>query len=144
MLKLTVWAVPGLVILAIIGARRGWKDTRIKVLTFSALLTFFGYFLFEATQGHGWGYRHFHGAWGTLPLLACGLVAVKKSDSSKKFGPLACAAAAHDLRLLGGAEEETDGGEERHGAEPEHDHDQSAADRAARIYDAMCARGWPS
>lgn len=92
MLKLTVWAVPGLLIFAVIGARRGWKDTRIKVLTFSALLTFFGYFLFVASQGHGWGYRHFHGAWGTLPLLASGLVAVKKSDSSKKFGPLACAA----------------------------------------------------
>jgi hypothetical protein len=91
-LKLAVWAVPGLVVLAAIGARRGWKDARIKVLTFSAILTFFGYFLFEATQGHGWGYRYFHGAWGTLPLLACGLVAVKRDGSPVQFTPLTCAA----------------------------------------------------
>jgi hypothetical protein len=44
------------------------------------------------TQGHGWGYRHYHGTWGTLPLLACGLVAAKKIDSSKEFTPLARAA----------------------------------------------------
>lgn len=91
-LKITMWALPGLIVLAVIGARRGWKDARIRVLTLSAILTFFGYFLFKVTQGHGWGYRHFHGAWGTLPLLACGLVAAKKTDTSKGFTPLACAA----------------------------------------------------
>ena len=88
-LKLSVWALPGLIVLAVIGARRGWRDARIRVLAISALLTFFGYFLFKATQGHGWGYRHFHGAWGTLPLLACGLVATKKADKSTEFTPLA-------------------------------------------------------
>jgi len=105
LVKLAVWAVPGLIVLALIGARRTWKDARIKVLTFSALLTFFGYFLFNATQGHGWGYRYFHGAWGTLPLLACGLVAVKKGDSPARFAPLACAAgtlAVLSLILLNG------------------------------------------
>ena len=88
-LKLTMWAVPGLIVLAVIGARRRWRDARIRVLAISALLTFFGYFLFKVTQGHGWGYRHFHGAWGTLPLLVCGLMAVKKADESKEFTPLA-------------------------------------------------------
>ena len=91
LLKLAAWCVPGLIVFALIGARRCWKDARIKVLAFSALLTFFGYYLFWPSQGHGWGYRYFHGAWGTLPLLACGLVAVKKAESSKKFTPLACA-----------------------------------------------------
>lgn len=75
LLKLATWAMPGLLILSILGARNGWTDTRIKVLAASALVTFFGYFLFRFSQGHGWGYRYFHGAWGTLPLLACGVVA---------------------------------------------------------------------
>ena len=92
LLKLAAWAVPGLIVIAVIGARRGWRDARLRALAISALLTFFGYFLFKATQGHGWGYRHFHGAWGTLPLLACGLVAAKKADASKEPVPLARAA----------------------------------------------------
>jgi hypothetical protein len=88
-LKVAAWSVPGLIVFAAIGARRGWKDARIRTLTFSAILTFLGYFLFKATQGHGWGYRHFHGAWGTLPLLACGLVATKKACVPEKLTPLA-------------------------------------------------------
>jgi hypothetical protein len=89
LLKLAAWAVPGLIVLAVIGARRGWKNVRLRIVTFSALLTFFGYYLFWPSQGHGWGYRYFYGAWGTLPLLACGLMAVKKADVSKEFAPLA-------------------------------------------------------
>jgi len=91
LLKLAVWAVPGLVVLALVGARRCWKDSRIKVLVFSALLTFIGYYVFWPSQGHGWGYRYFHGAWGTLPLLVCGLVAARRNGLPGKFTPLACA-----------------------------------------------------
>jgi hypothetical protein len=91
-LKLAAWAVPGLAIVAAIGARRAWADARVRVLAISALLTFFGYFLFRPDQGHGWGYRYFHGAWGTLPLLACSLVAARKAGESKEFTPLARAA----------------------------------------------------
>jgi hypothetical protein len=104
-LKLAVWAVPGLVIIAAIAAKRAWADVRIRVLAISALLTFFGYFLFLPSQGHGWGYRYFHGAWATLPLLACGLVAARKAAPALKFGPLACAAgtlAVLSLVLLNG------------------------------------------
>jgi hypothetical protein len=36
----------------------------------SVLLTFFAYFAVRFDQGHGWGYRYFHSAWGTLPILA--------------------------------------------------------------------------
>ncbi|MHC4425850.1 MAG: hypothetical protein ACYSYV_07125 [Planctomycetota bacterium] len=105
LVKLAAWAVPGLVVLAGIGARRGWRDARIRVLAFSALLTFFGYLLFWPSQGHGWGYRYFHGAWGTLPLLACGLVAARKAREPEEPTPLARAAgtlAVLSLLLLNG------------------------------------------
>jgi hypothetical protein len=68
--KTWVWAVPGLVILAAAGAVRWRQNVLCRLLTASALLTLFGYFLVPADQGHGWGYRYFHSAWMALPLLA--------------------------------------------------------------------------
>jgi hypothetical protein len=68
--KTWVWAVPGLMILATAGALRWRHDALCRLLTASALLTLFGYFLVPVDQGHGWGYRYFHSAWMTLPLLA--------------------------------------------------------------------------
>lgn len=68
--KTWVWAVPGLMILAAAGAVRWRQDVLCRLLTASALLTLFGYFLVPVSQGHGWGYRYFHSAWMALPLLA--------------------------------------------------------------------------
>jgi hypothetical protein len=68
--KIWVWAVPGLIILAATGAIRWRRDVLSRLLATSALLTLFGYFLVPVDQGHGWGYRYFHSAWVTLPLLA--------------------------------------------------------------------------
>jgi len=68
--KTWVWAVPGIVILAAAGAVRWRQDALCRLFTASALLTLFGYFLVPVDQGHGWGYRYFHSAWMTLPLLA--------------------------------------------------------------------------
>jgi hypothetical protein len=68
--KAWVWAVPGLMVLAAVGAVRWRRHALCRVLTASALLTFFGYLLVPVDQGHGWGYRYFHSAWMTLPLLA--------------------------------------------------------------------------
>jgi hypothetical protein len=70
MAKTWVWAVPGLMILAAAGAVRWRQDGLCRLLTASALLTLFGYFLVPVSQGHGWGYRYFHSAWMALPLLA--------------------------------------------------------------------------
>lgn len=92
-LKLAAWAMPGLVVLAILGTRRGWKDARIRVVAISALVAIFGYWLWQPTQGHGWGYRYFHGAWATLPLLACGAVARRRADTRGSDTPLAALAA---------------------------------------------------
>lgn len=68
--KLWVWAVPGLLLLAAVGALRWRREPLCAAFTASALLTLLGYFLVPVDQGHGWGYRYFHSAWMALPLLA--------------------------------------------------------------------------
>jgi hypothetical protein len=70
--KICVWAVPGLLVLAIAGAWKGWSNPALRLLTLSALATLLGFFLVPVDQGHGWGYRYFHTAWIALPLLAAG------------------------------------------------------------------------
>lgn len=68
--KVWLWAMPGLVLLAIAGARRAWRLTAARVLAASALLTLVGYLVVPVDQGHGWGFRYFHPAWIALPVLA--------------------------------------------------------------------------
>ena len=73
LLKLFLWAVPGLPILALVGYRRcrRWNAASgLRLLGYSALCSLVGYFFIPYSQGHGWGYRYFHQAWGVLPLLA--------------------------------------------------------------------------
>lgn len=69
--KIWLWAVPGLLVAAALGA---WRLRRERgpwlALACSALLTYFGYFLVSFDQGHGWGFRYFHSAWLALPLFA--------------------------------------------------------------------------
>ena len=68
--KLWTWAVPGIPILAGIGAWR-WRGTpSCLLLAASAFITFAGYLFFPFDQGHGWGARYLHSAWLALPLLA--------------------------------------------------------------------------
>jgi hypothetical protein len=69
--KLWLWAVPGLVAVAALGAwrLRGERGPWL-VMASSAVLTYAGYFLIPFDQGHGWGARYFHSAWLVLPLLA--------------------------------------------------------------------------
>lgn len=68
--KLWVWQVPCLLLFAWLG--RIWlaRDHRVRLLALSAVVTFIGYIFFVFDQGHGWGYRYFHSAWGVLPILA--------------------------------------------------------------------------
>jgi hypothetical protein len=68
--KLWAWAVPGLLVLAAVGAWKWRHDNTCLLLTASALLTLLGYLFVPFDQGHGWGYRYFHSAWIALPLLA--------------------------------------------------------------------------
>jgi hypothetical protein len=70
--KVWVWAVPGMLILALTGAWRWRHNLHCRLLVASALVTLVGYVLVPVDQGHGWGYRYFHSAWMVLPLLAAG------------------------------------------------------------------------
>lgn len=69
LIKLWLWACPMLLLLAWWGGRES-KTIWIRLFGASALVTFFAYFLIRFDQGHGWGYRYFHPAWGVLPILA--------------------------------------------------------------------------
>lgn len=69
LIKLWLWGAPLLLLLAWWGGRRE-QHAGIRLMGASALLTFFAYFTIRFDQGHGWGYRYFHSAWGVLPILA--------------------------------------------------------------------------
>jgi hypothetical protein len=72
--KVWVWAVPGLLILAVYGAIKWRHNTLCPLLAASAVVTLVGYVFFPSDQGHGWGDRYFHSAWMALPLLATAAV----------------------------------------------------------------------
>jgi len=83
--KLWVWAVPGLPVLAWWGFLTGKQDVRYQLLLASAVTTFFAYFFIPFDQGHGWGYRYFHSAWGVLPVLgAVAVVSGSKAQTSER------------------------------------------------------------
>jgi hypothetical protein len=73
--KVWVWAVPGMLILALAGAWRWRHNPHCRLFVASAVTTLVGYVLVPVDQGHGWGYRYFHSAWMVLPLLAAGALA---------------------------------------------------------------------
>jgi hypothetical protein len=73
--KVWVWAVPGMVLLACAGAWKWRQNQQCRLLVASAVVTLVGYLLVPVDQGHGWGYRYFHSAWMVLPLLAAGALA---------------------------------------------------------------------
>ncbi len=95
--KMWIWAVPCLFLFAFLGRLRRGEDQRVRLLAQSAVLTFVGYVFVIFDQGHGWGYRYFHSAWGVIPILAaCCMPARGQSD-----GPLsAFAGAAAVLSIL--------------------------------------------
>ncbi len=71
LIKLWLWSVPGLMVLALLGGWRLLREPSVWwAIAASGLLTYFGYFLVPFDQGHGWGARYFHSAWLVLPLLA--------------------------------------------------------------------------
>lgn len=67
--ELSLWAPPALLALAFLGARVRWREPGARLVALSALVTLAGYFFVPFDQGHGWGFRYFHPAWGALPLL---------------------------------------------------------------------------
>lgn len=68
--KLVLWSPLALLPLAALGAVRRAGDRHVRCLLLSALSTLLAYMFVKFDQGHGWGYRYFHPAFATLPLLA--------------------------------------------------------------------------
>lgn len=67
--KLVLWSPFALLPMAVCGAWLGRRQRLVQALTLSALSTLLAYVVVKFDQGHGWGYRYFHPAYGTLPLL---------------------------------------------------------------------------
>jgi hypothetical protein len=88
--KMWVWAVPGLFVFAVLGLLRQREVLAPRLLAASAILTLAGFFFVTFDQGHGWGYRYFHSAWGVIPILA----ACAMADRSEANLPLVSFAGA--------------------------------------------------
>jgi hypothetical protein len=96
--KMWVWALPCLFYLAVLGYLRTRGDRHVRLLMLSAVSTFVGYLFVKLDQGHGWGYRYFHSAWGVVPILAaCALSGRRDEDRLVSF---AGAAAVLSLLIL--------------------------------------------
>jgi hypothetical protein len=97
--KMWIWAAPGMFVLAVLGYRRLGADRRISLLAQSAVLTFVGYLFVNLDQGHGWGYRYFHSAWGVVPVLAaCAMT--RKAESDLRLAPFAGAVCMLSVFLI--------------------------------------------
>jgi hypothetical protein len=76
------------------------RDNRyVRLLMLSAVCTFVGYLFVHFDQGHGWGYRYFHSAWGVVPILAaCALTG--REDAGRGLVTFAGGAAVLSLLIL--------------------------------------------
>lgn len=63
--KTMIWAAPGLLLVAVITKPASAIQ---RLLLATLLVTFAFYLFFPYDQGHGWGYRYLHPAWGLLPV----------------------------------------------------------------------------
>ncbi|MGV3571592.1 MAG: hypothetical protein ACO1PB_13400 [Ramlibacter sp.] len=80
--KTWIWASPGLLLVLFIPRVRSVGE---RLLVGGFALTFVFYLFVRPDQGHGWGYRYIHTAWGVLPVVA-GVWLVATSDSVRKWG----------------------------------------------------------
>jgi hypothetical protein len=97
--KMWVWALPCVFLFAFMGVLRFRGNRHVRLLALSAATTFCGYLFVKFDQGHGWGYRYFHSAWGVIPVLAaCSLAA--PSDERARLVSFAGASAALSLMIL--------------------------------------------
>ncbi|MBK7899114.1 MAG: hypothetical protein KA603_14300 [Azonexus sp.] len=86
LIKLWLWASPLLLLLVWQGVRDS-KAVATRLLAASAGLTFLAYFAIRFDQGHGWGYRYFHSAWGVLPVLgALGIARLASTQHGGRSG----------------------------------------------------------
>jgi hypothetical protein len=99
LVKMWLWAVPCVFVLALLGRIHHRDNRHVRLLTQSAGLTFIGFLFVRFDQGHGWGYRYFHSAWGTIPILA-GCAMTGRSDAHQRLVSFAGAAAVLNLVVV--------------------------------------------
>jgi hypothetical protein len=99
LVKMWVWAVPCLFIFALLGGAHCRANLNVRLLASSAILTFVGYLFVRFDQGHGWGYRYFHSAWGVIPILA-GCAMTGRSEADSRLVSFAGAAAILSLVII--------------------------------------------
>jgi hypothetical protein len=97
--KMWLWAVPCLLVFALLGGLRYRDNRHVHLLMQSAVVTFVGYLFVRFDQGHGWGYRYFHSAWGAIPILA-GCAMSNRSDAERRLVSFAGAAAILNLVVV--------------------------------------------
>ena len=97
--KMWIWAVPCLFLFAWLGGMRRRDDERVRLLAASAVITFVAYIFVIFDQGHGWGFRYFHSAWGVIPILA-GCAMADQSEPKARLAAFAGAAAVLNLLIV--------------------------------------------
>ncbi len=93
------WSALATPLLALLGFGRIFRERPIiRDAALSCLLTFGFYYFFYLDQGHGWGYRYFHGTLSCLILVAvAGWEALVEKTSERKAWKFLCAAMAVSL-----------------------------------------------
>jgi hypothetical protein len=102
LLKLALWGAPGLLPLAWWGARARRGQAWWRALMAATALTLIAYLFVAYDQGHGWGYRYFHSAWGALPLLGAAALTTPGHgrETLRRVVFLACFASSLALTAL--------------------------------------------
>jgi hypothetical protein len=85
--KIWIWACPGLALAPFVLRPRGAAQ---GLLLAAFVLTYSAFFLVPFDQGHGWGYRYVHPAWGVLPIA--GGIWFARPGAARSFGAIAVAA----------------------------------------------------
>jgi hypothetical protein len=97
--KMWLWAAPCLFVFAFVGFARNRHNLYVRLLTASAVLTFVGYLFVVFDQGHGWGYRYMHSAWGVIPILAASALS-DRSEMMPRLSSFAGASAILGLLIV--------------------------------------------
>ena len=78
--KLWLWAMPGLITLLFFSLRETWQESYWRALLLSGAFILISSLFHQGSQGHGWGYRHFHYCWFLLPLFATWTICRKDKE----------------------------------------------------------------
>lgn len=86
--KLWIWACPGLLLFIFLPRQRSVTE---NLLLAGLAITFIFFFFVRFDQGHGWGNRYLHTAWGALPLVA-GIWLAGAAEPARRWGAAIIAA----------------------------------------------------